>query len=71
MGLESRFYKVVYVFFFFIVVNFDSGIFSLMRCDFCGVGFDIRVGFFSYVRVYLRDFGIINWEFIVLFINVL
>ncbi|XP_077627709.1 protein Wiz isoform X4 [Crocuta crocuta] len=53
------------------VANFDPGTFSLMRCDFCGAGFDTRAGLSSHARAHLRDFGITNWELTVSPINIL
>ncbi|KAM6217754.1 protein Wiz isoform 2-T2 [Rhynchocyon petersi] len=53
------------------VANFDPGTFSLMRCDFCGAGFDTRAGLSSHARAHLRDFGITNWEVTVSPINIL
>ncbi|XP_055975271.1 protein Wiz isoform X6 [Sorex fumeus] len=53
------------------VANFDPGTFSLMRCDFCGAGFDTRAGLSSHARAHLRDFGITNWELTVSPISVL
>uniref|UniRef100_A0A8C3W642 Protein Wiz n=1 Tax=Catagonus wagneri TaxID=51154 RepID=A0A8C3W642_9CETA len=53
------------------VANFDPGTFSLMRCDFCGAGFDKRAGLSSHARAHLRDFGITNWELTVSPINIL
>ncbi|XP_074194116.1 protein Wiz isoform X11 [Rhinolophus sinicus] len=54
-----------------VVANFDPGTFSLMRCDFCGAGFDTRAGLSSHARAHLRDFGITNWELTVSPINIL
>uniref|UniRef100_A0A8C8Z334 WIZ zinc finger n=1 Tax=Prolemur simus TaxID=1328070 RepID=A0A8C8Z334_PROSS len=53
------------------VANFDPSTFSLMRCDFCGAGFDTRAGLSSHARAHLRDFGITNWELTVSPINIL
>ncbi|XP_021073199.2 protein Wiz isoform X7 [Mus pahari] len=53
------------------VANFDPGTFSLMRCDFCGAGFDTRAGLSSHARAHLRDFGITNWELTISPINIL
>lgn len=53
------------------MANFDPGTFSLMRCDFCGAGFDTRAGLSSHARAHLRDFGITNWELTVSPINIL
>ncbi|XP_075714888.1 protein Wiz isoform X5 [Rhinoderma darwinii] len=53
------------------VANFDPSTFSLMRCDFCGAGFDTRAGLSSHARAHLRDFGITNWELTVSPIHVL
>ncbi|XP_075404553.1 protein Wiz isoform X1 [Tenrec ecaudatus] len=53
------------------VANFDPGTFSLMRCEFCGAGFDTRAGLSSHARAHLRDFGITNWEVTVSPINIL
>ncbi|XP_053440354.1 protein Wiz isoform X1 [Nycticebus coucang] len=53
------------------VANFDPATFSLMRCDFCGAGFDTRAGLSSHARAHLRDFGITNWELTVSPINIL
>lgn len=57
--------------FFSAVANFDPGTFSLMRCDFCGAGFDTRAGLSSHARAHLRDFGITNWELTISPINIL
>ncbi|XP_052021129.1 protein Wiz isoform X13 [Apodemus sylvaticus] len=54
-----------------VVANFDPGTFSLMRCDFCGAGFDTRAGLSSHARAHLRDFGITNWELTISPINIL
>lgn len=56
---------------FSAVANFDPGTFSLMRCDFCGAGFDTRAGLSSHARAHLRDFGITNWELTISPINIL
>ncbi|XP_062826808.1 protein Wiz isoform X11 [Anolis carolinensis] len=53
------------------VANFDPGTFSLMRCEFCGAGFDTRAGLSSHARAHLRDFGITNWELTISPINIL
>ncbi|CAH2275325.1 Wiz-like isoform X2 [Pelobates cultripes] len=53
------------------VANFDPSTFSLMRCEFCGAGFDTRAGLSSHARAHLRDFGITNWELTVSPIHVL
>ncbi|XP_010182096.1 PREDICTED: protein Wiz-like, partial [Mesitornis unicolor] len=53
------------------VANFDPSTFSLMRCEFCGAGFDTRAGLSSHARAHLRDFGITNWELTVSPINIL
>ncbi|XP_068034386.1 LOW QUALITY PROTEIN: protein Wiz-like, partial [Anomalospiza imberbis] len=53
------------------VANFDPGTFSLMRCEFCGAGFDTRAGLSSHARAHLRDFGITNWELTVSPIHIL
>lgn len=53
------------------MANFDPGTFSLMRCDFCGAGFDTRAGLSSHARAHLRDFGITNWELTVSPISIL
>lgn len=63
--------QVVHVFSLSTVANFDPGTFSLMRCDFCGAGFDTRAGLSSHARAHLRDFGITNWELTVSPINIL
>ncbi|KAM7028220.1 LOW QUALITY PROTEIN: protein Wiz [Acridotheres tristis] len=54
-----------------VVANFDPGTFSLMRCEFCGAGFDTRAGLSSHARAHLRDFGITNWELTVSPIHIL
>ncbi|XP_026532756.1 protein Wiz isoform X2 [Notechis scutatus] len=53
------------------VANFDPSTFSLMRCEFCGAGFDTRAGLSSHARAHLRDFGITNWELTISPINIL
>nr|XP_008102462.1 PREDICTED: protein Wiz isoform X6 [Anolis carolinensis] len=53
------------------IANFDPGTFSLMRCEFCGAGFDTRAGLSSHARAHLRDFGITNWELTISPINIL
>ncbi|TSK87511.1 Protein Wiz [Bagarius yarrelli] len=53
------------------VANFDPATFSVMRCEFCGAGFDTRAGLSSHARAHLRDFGITNWEVTASPINVL
>ncbi|PKK17828.1 protein Wiz-like, partial [Columba livia] len=53
------------------IANFDPSTFSLMRCEFCGAGFDTRAGLSSHARAHLRDFGITNWELTVSPINIL
>ncbi|XP_068130659.1 protein Wiz isoform X3 [Hyperolius riggenbachi] len=53
------------------LANFDPSTFSLMRCEFCGAGFDTRAGLSSHARAHLRDFGITNWELTVSPIHVL
>ncbi|KAG8128889.1 hypothetical protein E2320_015887, partial [Naja naja] len=53
------------------VANFDPRTFSLMRCEFCGAGFDTRAGLSSHARAHLRDFGITNWELTISPINIL
>nr|XP_033779351.1 protein Wiz isoform X6 [Geotrypetes seraphini] len=53
------------------MANFDPGTFSLMRCEFCGAGFDTRAGLSSHARAHLRDFGITNWELTISPINIL
>ncbi|XP_059728112.1 protein Wiz-like isoform X4 [Haemorhous mexicanus] len=53
------------------MANFDPGTFSLMRCEFCGAGFDTRAGLSSHARAHLRDFGITNWELTVSPIHIL
>ncbi|XP_006002984.1 protein Wiz [Latimeria chalumnae] len=53
------------------VANFDPDTFSLMRCEFCGAGFDTRAGLSSHARAHLRDFGITNWEVTISPINIL
>uniref|UniRef100_A0A8U8BE87 Uncharacterized protein n=1 Tax=Geospiza parvula TaxID=87175 RepID=A0A8U8BE87_GEOPR len=53
------------------VANFDPGTFSLMRCEFCGAGFDTRAGLSSHARAHLRDYGITNWELTVSPIHIL
>ncbi|XP_029440002.1 protein Wiz isoform X2 [Rhinatrema bivittatum] len=53
------------------VANFDPATFSLMRCEFCGAGFDTRAGLSSHARAHLRDFGITNWELTISPINIL
>ncbi|XP_043940354.1 protein Wiz isoform X2 [Protopterus annectens] len=53
------------------VANFDPETFSLMRCEFCGAGFDTRAGLSSHARAHLRDFGITNWEVTISPINIL
>lgn len=55
----------------FTVANFDPSTFSLMRCEFCGAGFDTRAGLSSHARAHLRDFGITNWELTISPINIL
>lgn len=57
--------------FSFTVANFDPSTFSLMRCEFCGAGFDTRAGLSSHARAHLRDFGITNWELTISPINIL
>uniref|UniRef100_H3AZ65 WIZ zinc finger n=1 Tax=Latimeria chalumnae TaxID=7897 RepID=H3AZ65_LATCH len=54
-----------------VVANFDPDTFSLMRCEFCGAGFDTRAGLSSHARAHLRDFGITNWEVTISPINIL
>ncbi|KAM3846956.1 protein Wiz isoform 2-T2 [Vipera latastei] len=54
-----------------LVANFDPSTFSLMRCEFCGAGFDTRAGLSSHARAHLRDFGITNWELTISPINIL
>ncbi|XP_032995500.1 protein Wiz isoform X4 [Lacerta agilis] len=53
------------------IANFDPSTFSLMRCEFCGAGFDTRAGLSSHARAHLRDFGITNWELTISPINIL
>ncbi|XP_059588438.1 protein Wiz isoform X5 [Alligator mississippiensis] len=53
------------------MANFDPSTFSLMRCEFCGAGFDTRAGLSSHARAHLRDFGITNWELTISPINIL
>uniref|UniRef100_A0A8U8BEM7 Uncharacterized protein n=1 Tax=Geospiza parvula TaxID=87175 RepID=A0A8U8BEM7_GEOPR len=53
------------------LANFDPGTFSLMRCEFCGAGFDTRAGLSSHARAHLRDYGITNWELTVSPIHIL
>ncbi|XP_069460010.1 protein Wiz isoform X3 [Ambystoma mexicanum] len=53
------------------VANFDPSTYSLMRCEFCGAGFDTRAGLSSHARAHLRDFGITNWELTISPINIL
>lgn len=59
------------IFLLFTVANFDPSTFSLMRCEFCGAGFDTRAGLSSHARAHLRDFGITNWELTISPINIL
>uniref|UniRef100_A0A8B9FTS9 WIZ zinc finger n=1 Tax=Amazona collaria TaxID=241587 RepID=A0A8B9FTS9_9PSIT len=54
-----------------VIANFDPSTFSLMRCEFCGAGFDTRAGLSSHARAHLRDFGITNWELTISPINIL
>ncbi|CAL8270775.1 unnamed protein product [Lota lota] len=53
------------------VANFDPDTFSVMRCEFCGAGFDTRAGLSSHARAHLRDFGILNWDVTVSPIHIL
>ncbi|XP_056462339.1 protein Wiz [Gadus chalcogrammus] len=53
------------------VANFDPDTFSVMRCEFCGAGFDTRAGLSSHARAHLRDFGILNWDVTVSPISIL
>uniref|UniRef100_A0A2D4MBP1 C2H2-type domain-containing protein n=2 Tax=Micrurus TaxID=8634 RepID=A0A2D4MBP1_9SAUR len=64
-------YMTLIIILFFIVANFDPSTFSLMRCEFCGAGFDTRAGLSSHARAHLRDFGITNWELTISPINIL
>lgn len=70
-GARESLLQVVHVLSPSTVANFDPGTFSLMRCDFCGAGFDTRAGLSSHARAHLRDFGITNWELTVSPINIL
>lgn len=70
--MASQFYYMtLIIILFFIVANFDPSTFSLMRCEFCGAGFDTRAGLSSHARAHLRDFGITNWELTISPINIL
>ncbi|XP_070793538.1 protein Wiz isoform X1 [Pituophis catenifer annectens] len=62
---------ILIIILFFVVANFDPSTFSLMRCEFCGAGFDTRAGLSSHARAHLRDFGITNWELTISPINIL
>ena len=53
------------------MANFDPDTFSVMRCEFCGAGFDTRAGLSSHARAHLRDFGILNWDVTVSPISIL
>uniref|UniRef100_A0A8B9FUJ3 WIZ zinc finger n=1 Tax=Amazona collaria TaxID=241587 RepID=A0A8B9FUJ3_9PSIT len=66
MGLEELRHKWLLG-----IANFDPSTFSLMRCEFCGAGFDTRAGLSSHARAHLRDFGITNWELTISPINIL